>query len=460
MYDIELGDKVLGFDLGWAGRPDGYRNEFEQANLNLSLVQTQVDLLRSWELLAVELCDFVQGSQELRVSLVKVVETCLLENVEKGLPPTIFTQILSQRAELAFVIVRKMHQALPDEDLFNHVFTVALKAINQSPIEFRHALATADMAYYRSLLRIIYVSLTIAAKKKHTLEFGQLVIDLLDIVVAKGFKDLVQGVHQYPERANPQDIALINAILQAALRIQDLHEIHHGLANHLHENQTIRAATTLFSWAEQLGGEGGDPVYGELAVLFLLELSSVPLIAEQLALENILELLESTTLAARIIQNGVTPLSESRLHAIWSRGMLPLALNLFVNIGVRYGREIIGFLRYFKTQIKFAIESWRKPTVLVLSAINESVTIAMIVAIITKMGGKAELATLGFNFQVIVDGVDYLLTHKNYLKSLVAPMNEEEEMMLAKGDEEGGLVDVVVKQLETLQGLLQEGAEE
>jgi hypothetical protein len=42
VYDLVLGDKVLGFEPGWAGRPDGYRYEVEQANLNLSLVQTQV----------------------------------------------------------------------------------------------------------------------------------------------------------------------------------------------------------------------------------------------------------------------------------------------------------------------------------------------------------------------------------------------------------------------------------
>jgi nuclear pore complex protein Nup188 len=42
VYDMDLGDKVLGFDPGWGGRPDGYKHEVEQANLNLSLVQTQV----------------------------------------------------------------------------------------------------------------------------------------------------------------------------------------------------------------------------------------------------------------------------------------------------------------------------------------------------------------------------------------------------------------------------------
>lgn len=47
VYDMALGDKVLGFDPGWSGRSDGYRSEVEQANLNLSLVQTQV------------VCDFI-----------------------------------------------------------------------------------------------------------------------------------------------------------------------------------------------------------------------------------------------------------------------------------------------------------------------------------------------------------------------------------------------------------------
>lgn len=42
VYDMTLGDKVLGFDPVWSGRLDGYKNELEAANLNLSLVQTQV----------------------------------------------------------------------------------------------------------------------------------------------------------------------------------------------------------------------------------------------------------------------------------------------------------------------------------------------------------------------------------------------------------------------------------
>lgn len=42
IYDVALGSKVLGFDPGWDRRPDGYMSEVEQANVNLSLIQTQV----------------------------------------------------------------------------------------------------------------------------------------------------------------------------------------------------------------------------------------------------------------------------------------------------------------------------------------------------------------------------------------------------------------------------------
>lgn len=42
IYDVALAGKILGFDPNWEGRVDGYKNEVEQANLNLSLVQTQV----------------------------------------------------------------------------------------------------------------------------------------------------------------------------------------------------------------------------------------------------------------------------------------------------------------------------------------------------------------------------------------------------------------------------------
>ena len=345
------------------------------------------------------------------------------------------------------------------------MFTVALRAVHNDTAEFRLALSTANMDYYRSLLRILYISLLATSRdSEQNSEFAFFVLSILDLVVAKGFKDLVQAAHQHRDRANPQDIALITGILQAALRLKGID--HHRLADHLQDSQTIRSATTLFSWAENLaeGTENpDDPMYGELSVLFLLELSSVPVIAEQLAIENILERITSTTLAARIARTGVVPMTHPRLHSIWARGLLPLALNLLANMGTRYGREILAFLRFFRPQILTAILGWKKPTAVVLPAVNEMVGIGMMLALVAKMGGKQELAAFGIDTTVAVEGVDYLLTHRNYLKSLVTATSAvEEEMLREKPGDDGEveLVERVVNGLITIQGLLQDDGEE
>lgn len=111
------------------------------------------------------------------------------------------------------------------------------------------------------------------------------------------------------------------------------------------------------------------------------------------------------------------------------------------------------------------VDAWKskQSTVVVLPAVNECVGIAMILAIVQKLGGKQELVTgVNLDTSTIVEGVDYFLTHRNYLKSLVTATSVEEEEMVRAGDgeEEDGLMERVVNGLVTLQGLLTDDAEE
>jgi nuclear pore complex protein Nup188 len=392
--------------------------------------------------------------------MVAVVESCLSENIDTAIPAPIFTQIVSSRAEFAFVVVRKLHEALPDSpELFDGIFTQAWRAIGSSATEFHRALLTADMQYYRPLLRVIYIALVaVGSRPKQTVEMASQVQDLLTVVVAQGFKHLAQAAHALPEEANPQDIALITAILQASLRLKGVEGIYTHLGTHLAENGTIRAATTLFSWAEELAGPSSDPVYGELSVLFLLELSAIPTLADLLAQEGVLELLISSTLGQRI-REGVSVTTDPRRHAIWCQGMLPIALNLLGTIGQRISREIIEFLRFYAPQINQAIDEMRphKPKVVNLPMINEATTIVIIMIIIYRHGEPAALEGLNFDRQALVEGVDYLLTHKNYLKSLiVATSADEDEMERRETEGEGGneLADKTFSGLASLQSLL------
>ena len=291
-------------------------------------------------MLAVELCAFAKSSTDLIASLLTVVESCLNENIATGLPTPIFSQIIIDRSEFAFIIVERLYNAVPTIDL-SSVFAVAWKGINSSVSDFRAALTSADMLYYRSLLRIVYLCLRSFQgrdKKQNTTKFNFMILDLLDLLICKGFKDVAQSAHSHPDRCNPDDLSLLIAILQSALRLEGIEEIHAGLQTHLAEQQTVRAATTLFSWSENLPGGIEDPVYPELALKFLLALSTVDSIAEHLAIENTLANILSSTLAARLHNGHITPFSAPRLHSLWARGLLPLALNLLATIGARVGR--------------------------------------------------------------------------------------------------------------------------
>lgn len=382
------------------------------------------NLLQGWQLLAVELCTFAKSSPELPTSLLTVVESCLKENIATGLPAPIFSQIIIDRSEFAFIIVEKLSNAVPTIDL-SSVFAVAWKGINSSITDFRAALANADMLYYRSLLRIIYLCLRSFHARPaadNSTKFTFTLLDLLDLLICKGFKDIAQAAHSHPDKTNPDDLSLLIAILQSTLRLKSIDEIHPGLHSHLAEQQTVRAATTLFSWSENLPGGLEDPVYPELALKFLLALSTVECIAEHLAIENTLASILSSTLAQRLHAGNITPFSAPRLHSLWARGLLPLALNLLATIGARVGREVVGFLLFFKPQLDTAIEGWRKPTVVTVAAVEEAVGIALVLGVLEKLGGRGEL---GVDTGVMEEGVAYLLGHRNYLKSLCVEGDEE-----------------------------------
>jgi len=473
-------------------------------------------LMRAWRLLALELCPLAPQHADLSKSLVGVVESCLTANTEVGqLPPGITKIIHTERAEFAFIIMRKLSQRpiKPDTGaLYEGVLKSVWKAILCEKTDFRKALSTSeDIAYFRSLLRIAYMALVAQQSRTEAVPVAvcYIILDMLDLIVAQGFKDLAQAAQSNPDTTNPEDIALITGILQASLRLKGIEVIHSGLGMHVGEQGTIRAATTLYSWAEQIGvSQNGynDPVYGELAVLFLLELSYVPLLAEQLAVERILGLLVTSSLSHTIsnfMASGLNnPVHFPRLHNIWARGLLPILVNLLSAIGPRIGPDVVQFLSFFGRQIEGLVESWHQQgNPITLPGVRETSTLVGILEILrswgvsipspkTKFLGNGEDTEMGnsigptggisgqlhsvfggesntitvdgirFDKGTVLEGVEYLLNHKNYLASLVVPTTQEEEeenSAVEEPKEKGGvnkLEEKVIKEMDVLRKLL------
>lgn len=75
-YDIELAEQLLAFNGKWTGAREGagIASDFEKANYNLGLVESQILLLQGWKLLALELSHVVAKDERLVKVLIGVIQ--------------------------------------------------------------------------------------------------------------------------------------------------------------------------------------------------------------------------------------------------------------------------------------------------------------------------------------------------------------------------------------------------
>ncbi|OCL09247.1 hypothetical protein AOQ84DRAFT_317288, partial [Glonium stellatum] len=308
-YDLGFAQKILGFDSSWKGqRNQGFCEEVVRANLNLSVVESQIVLLRSWKLLAAELSNFVSRDRRLEEPLAKAAADCLNANAESNLPQALFGRLMLLRVDLAFALTQKLVDARAKTPEARSLFSVVWKTIRATGQDFEVAFAGEQADYYRSLLRILFLSLrfhvsgsgsdpgsddrkpfgaSVSADNRLVKTIAPELLEILSEVVAKGFRSLSNQIHEDPKSCQPSDFVLLTGLLQTILRIPDMRNQRSQAALQFSNHSTSRYATSLFSWADQLAIDR-DPIYGELSMLFLLELSSIPDMAEALAADGLL----------------------------------------------------------------------------------------------------------------------------------------------------------------------------
>ncbi|KAI9730886.1 MAG: hypothetical protein M1834_005604 [Cirrosporium novae-zelandiae] len=428
-YDIPLMSKVLSFDPAWEGaKGQGFMEEFVRANINLSVVEAQVvsilpdpsivlvltllkNLLQSWKFLAIELSFTVQ-EKELRTGLFKVANDCLVSNTENNLPEKFFQSLLLTRADLALALLQRLVKINGDEPDAASLLFNAWDAVRACGPNFELSFDNTNMDYYRCLLKILFLTLQfqlvdqtkkLAQLQKSTStsraivpstdsnisKVMQTVLEILTIVVGQGFRSLTSILHESPQKVLPADFALLTAILQVCLQMPRIELIYSPVVMQLVDSRIARYAITLFSWSDQLAIDG-DPVYGELSILLLLALSTVPMMAEHLAVSGIISQISAAKLITIYRRNpGPKPFDQQpRLYAIWATGVVPLCLNLLHAIGAGLAGEIATFLNGFPSQLSRAAESFNPdvspsadaPTMgcVSLTMVSEAQTLALI----------------------------------------------------------------------------------
>ncbi|KAK2764326.1 hypothetical protein FQN54_009018 [Arachnomyces sp. PD_36] len=485
-YDTTLGGKLLGYDFAWTGsRNQGFGEEFERANLNLSLVEAQVGLLHSWKFFAIEHCADFMPDREIQKAMANVVKNCLVANCGSIPQESIFDRLQQVRVEFAMALLQRLVDIRSRGAEVFGLLRVVWDTMRSRGATYEAALLDNDTEYFRSLLNVLFLALQfhVAGKNRATPEAisqkpevssdAPLVLEIVKVVVAQGFRTLTTYLHDEPQNCSPKDFAILTAILQTALRVKDVDRLHEQIAYHCEDNDTARYATTLYSWSDQLTVEG-DPVYGELSMLFLVELSTIPSMAEHLAVEGVLTKLSTYRLTNILRQaNGSGPFDQSpRLFSIWTNGILPLCLNLLYHV-IRSTPEVAAFLNQFEGQLNRATDNFANSHAttasssstsvrhISLSMASEAYSLALISFISDKFrqaGPSAgvdpqHLRDLKWNRAQVKEDIEELLDRRHNLRARIAPTSDKElEMTKMKPVDAGSgatnrLEERIVKEL-------------
>ncbi|KAK4242409.1 nucleoporin subcomplex protein binding to Pom34-domain-containing protein [Achaetomium macrosporum] len=487
-YALDVAEAMLNYDAGWAGsRQNGFRREMETANLNLSLVEAEVALFRAWEYLLLELsiC-LLPKHQAFARQMLQVVEQCLESNQGPQPPENVFVVLAHSRANLALSLL----QRLADCSLLPKDITQLLSLIAATINGVENPWSRDQIAYFRTLLKILFVILrgtkhsSNATSQKTAAEspvaVSQLVLTILDRVVARSFRTLAGLVHESDTATTPEDLALITAILQACLSVPGIEQCQLQVLNIMSSHDVLQVATSLFSWSDRLADKG-DPIYGELALLLLLELSALPALAEQLACDGLLGHLTAAKLAGFMRRANVSPFSDNagaaRCYAIWAKGILPLLLNILGALGATIAPEVAFVLNQFPNLLRASAEERLEapglsrtvserdaPHFVALLAVSEVHSLALLTRVLAALraNNARDIPEVAWDSAAVLENVEFWLASRKVLRERLLPLSPREvEWRGMKASEGSGCENrLEEKAVELLQGIRDVLAEE
>ncbi|ODV91508.1 hypothetical protein CANCADRAFT_42155 [Tortispora caseinolytica NRRL Y-17796] len=440
IYNIEWMEMPFSVDPYW---PE-YRKEIEEANLNLSRVESQIDLAESWIVLISALTEYTKITSTNSPDMVAIAMLCLKVNVEEGIAAIAFQGIYEKRLQLAFSIIQKLldKKLITDTDALSFIDLI-WQAMSSSDVDFLTSLNdNSKLNICRSLLRLTIACLQPLEHAKPVTQLAT-IESIFGLVVAKGFYEVaLLSQDQSMSHITLESIILLTAVARRILSVNGISAADSQLASHIMEADTLNAAMFLYSYSDQLK-VSEEPIYAELSCSFLAEISRVVFIAEQLVMYGVYSVLMESKISLRIQQGSIRIPQEARLHSFWTRGVLHLSLLLLSKIGNRTIIETQTLLEYFREQVVSSFQAWGNPQTITLSMTEELVQLATLFELLKGMCIEYDIPSSPIeevynnNKLPMKESIDYLLSHPKYLLSCTVISSTDEQQMVQKAKDKG-----------------------
>lgn len=433
LYDLDILDRVLGEQNAWAG----YRKEVINANLNYSWIDSQLTLLKAWCTVNTSLVTLASLKKDTKLfELLGKVSNIAIENIineDHSIP--ILHDAVARRVDLNFMIkyhLARTKLATPDVSSFVLMF----KLLIGSDFEFLRSISVSGRAdtagaCYRQLLRSILISLdTFKGSSNSNFQLVQAIHGLFDVVIIKGMKAAVHAAIEEKSVDAADDIMLIISTLQKCIAIPGVSSIYPQVTTLMTESECAKSVMSLYSYAQNIIEREDEWAFGELSLAYLLEWLNVETMADHLVSSGTLSVLIESPVSQRIQEGGVRPTTHPKLHSLWVKGILPIAIVVLQKLGYRIVQDVLLLIDFFSEQIRFALTAWRNPSDLTLSLITETSQLILLVELVYKVHPaptELELSMVPAKDE-LVGAFDYLLVHPRFLNaSLVATSVEEQK---------------------------------
>lgn len=393
-YDIEAANVVFANNSAWRAESrqlqstdQSYSSEVERANDNLRNVESELVLLHSFQSLCVEHAAFFVQDHGIQITMAHISQRCLQANTQKYPPEQLFDHLLQSRANMALALMQRLVEKKCHGSDYRQLLKPAWESALFRNTNYDQAIADNDITYWRTSLMIVLLALQFhlgsgwkplashtpnaADLLKHTNSIVPEVIEIATVVVAQGMSSIVSTLQEQKQAEMQQqaqvekvdvgikDIGLIRSFLEVILRMARLPDFASQLSERLIAMSATESATKLYMWSHLLANEetDNDPVHAVYAARLLVALSTIPAVAEELAVEGLLNriLTARVTQVLQEVADGVTHLDQRPhcqiLYTIWAEGILPLSLNLLNAVRAPVAAEISVFMNAFSNQL-------------------------------------------------------------------------------------------------------------
>ncbi|WBW71031.1 nucleoporin Nup184 [Schizosaccharomyces osmophilus] len=401
-------------------------SNIENANNALSTLDAQTALLRSWGIFLAAFIDFVKEDSTLSFLDFDIMHW-ILEALENDTVDSFIIRDLSiERAALVFHISQHAMSAPYTDSLKERLETLMAltwRALSTDKFSLFDINNGFQMNYYRPLFQVLYNGfnkLLSAPNVNANIEVG-IVSGILSMCHRK-LSQLFQHAITEPTPDVHSDIVLLNAIQSVIVNSNLMKGLQSLYINIIMDHSSIENCLRLFSWSHALLIDG-QPYFADAAMSFLVTCSSIPAGAEQVASHGVFFAIAESPLSSSLKTGGLGADVSSVQYKLWIRGILPLLFHIVKYLGNRIMNDARELILLVLPQIQFSFLNWSQPPSSVsLASIDESFMLVLLMDLLQYFNPALlqEIRVSELKAEML-NGIDYLVSHPNFLSSLAEP---------------------------------------